>query len=92
MTHFEHRARVEDGRGGCALKSPLRFPSPLIKPDVLAGIANTRGFTMDPVRFPRPVTRYFQEIHPPSFKPSTNDSRAWGSVLDTRAPAFTLPL
>src|SRR5208282_702603 len=27
--------RVEDGRGGCALKSPLRFPSPLIKPDVL---------------------------------------------------------
>ena len=28
-------SRVEDGRGGCALKSPLRFPSPLIKPDVL---------------------------------------------------------
>jgi hypothetical protein len=27
--------RVEDGRGGCALKSSLRFPSPLIKPDVL---------------------------------------------------------
>ena len=28
-------SRVKDGRGGCALKSPLRFPSPLIKPDVL---------------------------------------------------------
>ena len=28
-------SRVEDGRGGCALKSPLRFPSPLIKPDML---------------------------------------------------------
>src|SRR5438552_8193637 len=28
-------SRVEDGRGGFALKSSLRFPSPLIKPDVL---------------------------------------------------------
>ena len=26
--------KVEDGRGGCALRSLLRFPSPLIKPDV----------------------------------------------------------
>jgi hypothetical protein len=28
-------SRVEDGRSGCALRSLLRFPSPLIKPDVL---------------------------------------------------------
>ena len=28
-------SRVEDGRGGWARKSPLRFPSSLIKPDVL---------------------------------------------------------
>jgi len=31
---FVHFSRVEDGRGGCALRSLLRFPSPLIKPDV----------------------------------------------------------
>ena len=28
-------SRVEDGRGGYARRSLLRFPSPLIKPDVL---------------------------------------------------------
>ena len=27
----------------------------------------------DPVHFPRPLTRYFQETHPPSFKKGTND-------------------
>ena len=27
--------KVEDGRGGCTPRSPLRFPSPLIKSDVL---------------------------------------------------------
>ena len=31
----QENSRVEDGRGGGALRSPLRFPSPLIKPDVL---------------------------------------------------------
>jgi hypothetical protein len=30
-----YTSRVEDGRGGGAKRSPLRFPSPLIKPDVL---------------------------------------------------------
>ena len=26
------------------------------------------SWEQDPVHFPRPVTRYFQETHPPSFK------------------------
>jgi hypothetical protein len=30
--------RVEDGRGGCALRSPLRFLSP--QADILAGLSN----------------------------------------------------
>ena len=31
------------------------------------------SWEQDPVHFPRPMTRYFQETHPPSFKRGTND-------------------
>jgi rifampicin phosphotransferase len=35
------------------------------------------------VHFPRPMTRYFQEIHPPSFKRGTNDfARFYGLLID----------
>jgi hypothetical protein len=34
-TPLKRFSRVEEGRGGCAPRRPLRFPSPLIKPDVL---------------------------------------------------------
>jgi rifampicin phosphotransferase len=37
----------------------------------------------DPVHFPRPMTRYFQETHPPAFKRGTNDfARFYGMVID----------
>jgi phosphohistidine swiveling domain-containing protein len=37
----------------------------------------------DPVHFPRPMTLYFQEIHPPSFKKGTNDfARFYGMLID----------
>lgn len=37
----------------------------------------------DPVHFPRPLTRYFQETHPPSFKRGTNDfARFYGLLID----------
>ena len=37
----------------------------------------------DPVHFPRPMTRYFQEVHPPSFKKGTNDfARFYGMLID----------
>jgi phosphohistidine swiveling domain-containing protein len=37
----------------------------------------------DPVHFPRPVTRYFQETHPPAFKKGTNDfARFYGLLID----------
>src|SRR6476661_8489710 len=37
----------------------------------------------DPVHFPRPMTRYFQETHPPSFKKGTNDfARFYGLLID----------
>ena len=37
----------------------------------------------DPVHFPRPMTRYFQETHPPSFKRGTNDfARFYGMLID----------
>lgn len=37
----------------------------------------------DPVHFPRPATRYFQETHPPSFKKGTNDfARFYGMLID----------
>ena len=31
------------------------------------------SWEQDPVHFPRPMTRYFQETHPPAFKKGTND-------------------
>ena len=37
----------------------------------------------DPVHFPRPLTRYFQETHPASFKSGTNDfARFYGMLID----------
>jgi len=37
----------------------------------------------DPVHFPRPMTRYFQETHPASFKRGTNDfARFYGMLID----------
>ncbi len=37
----------------------------------------------DPVHFPRPMTRYFQETHPAPFKQGTNDfARFYGMTID----------
>jgi len=37
----------------------------------------------DPVHFPRPLTRYFQETHPAPFKKGTNDfARFYGLLID----------
>jgi rifampicin phosphotransferase len=37
----------------------------------------------DPVHFPRPMTRYFQETHPASFKRGTSDfARFYGMLID----------
>ncbi|MGD9539192.1 MAG: PEP-utilizing enzyme [Alphaproteobacteria bacterium] len=41
------------------------------------------SWVQDPVHFPRPMTRYFQETHPPSFKSGTNDfARFYGMLID----------
>lgn len=41
------------------------------------------SWEQDPVHFPRPMTRYFQETHPPSFKRGTNDfARFYGLLID----------
>ncbi len=40
-------------------------------------------WTQDPVHFPRPMTRYFQEVHPAAFKRGTNDfARYYGMLID----------
>src|SRR4029453_2040361 len=37
----------------------------------------------DPVHFPRPMTRYFQETHPPASQKGTNDfARFYGMLID----------
>jgi pyruvate,water dikinase len=37
----------------------------------------------DPVHFPRPLTRYFQETHAPAFKQGTNDfAKYYGLLID----------
>jgi pyruvate,water dikinase len=41
------------------------------------------SWQQDAVHFPRPLTRYFQETHPPSFKRGTNDfARFYGMLID----------
>jgi phosphohistidine swiveling domain-containing protein len=41
------------------------------------------SWEQDAVHFPRPMTRYFQETHPPSFKRGTNDfARFYGMLID----------
>jgi rifampicin phosphotransferase len=41
------------------------------------------SWEQDPVHFPRPMTRYFQETHPPAFKKGTNDfARFYGLLID----------
>ena len=42
------------------------------------------GFwSQDPVHFPRPLTRYFQETHPAPFRQGTNDfARFYGMLID----------
>src|SRR5215472_14932436 len=41
------------------------------------------SWEQDPVHFPRPMTRYWQEIHPPAFKRGTNDfARFYGLLMD----------
>ena len=41
------------------------------------------SWEQDPVHFPRPMTRYFQETHPPAFKKGTNDfAHFYGLLID----------
>lgn len=41
------------------------------------------SWEQDPVHFPRPMTRYFQEIHPPAFEQGTGDfARFYGMLID----------
>src|SRR5262245_47005646 len=41
------------------------------------------SWAQDPVHFPRPMTRYWQEMHPPAFKKGTNDfARFYGLLID----------
>ena len=40
-------------------------------------------WTQDGVHFPRPMTRYFQDMHPAAFKAGTNDfARFYGMLID----------
>src|SRR5258705_709304 len=41
------------------------------------------SWEQDPVHFPRPMTRYFQETHPPTFKRGSNEfARFYGLLID----------
>ena len=41
------------------------------------------SWEQDPVHLPRPMTRYWQETHPPAFKKGTNDfARFYGLLID----------
>ena len=60
------------------ISSELRFEPPGPGP-----------WALDPVHFPRPMTRYFQETQPPSFKRGTNDfARFYGMLIDGLEMAY----
>lgn len=43
----------------------------------------------DPVHFPRPMTAYWQDMHPPAFKKGTNDfARFYGMLIDGLQVAY----
>ena len=43
----------------------------------------------DPVHFPRPMTRYFQETHPPALRKGSNDfARFYGLLIDGLQSAY----
>lgn len=47
------------------------------------------SWELDPVHFPRPVTRYFAETHPAPFKKGTNDfARYYGMLIDGRLTEY----
>jgi rifampicin phosphotransferase len=47
------------------------------------------GWALDPVHFPRPVTRYWAETHPEAFKRGTNDfARYYGMLIDGLQMAY----
>jgi len=47
------------------------------------------NWNQDPVHFPRPVTRYWAEMHPEPFARGTNEfARYYGMVIDGLACAY----
>src|SRR6185369_637311 len=47
------------------------------------------SWEQDPVHFPRPMTRYWQEMHPPAFKKGTNDFACfYGLLIDGLQNAY----
>ena len=47
------------------------------------------AWALDPVHFPRPVTRYWAEMHPAAFKRGTNDfARFYGMLIDGLEMAY----
>jgi phosphohistidine swiveling domain-containing protein len=47
------------------------------------------AWALDPVHFPRPVTRYWAETHPEAFKRGTNDfARYYGMLIDGLEMAY----
>jgi rifampicin phosphotransferase len=46
-------------------------------------------WTQDGVHFPRPMTRYFQQMHPPAFRAGTQDfARFYGMLIDGLQMAY----
>ncbi len=64
--------------GSEATPTELRFEAP-----------GPGGWNLDPVHFPRPVTRYWAETHPAAFKRGTNDfARYYGMLIDGLQTAY----
>jgi pyruvate,water dikinase len=54
-----------------------------ISSEILFEPPGSGSWQQDPVHFPRPMTRYFQETHPPAFKRGTNEfARFYGMLID----------
>src|SRR5262245_17980446 len=69
---FAGRPTERNAMTASATSNPLRFEPP-----------GPGSWEQDPVHFPRPLTRYFQETHPPAFKLGTHDFAVfYGMIFD----------
>src|SRR5690606_2794311 len=70
MIHIQSRSDLWEGMVMPSAATGLAFEPP-----------GPGSWEQDPVHFPRPMTRYFQDMHPPAFRAGTSDFARFYGML-----------